>query len=175
MVVSGLQSDTVHAPRNLSGALLSRLGQIAELDGGQVPLHGRLFAHWLHHAYPRECSFPHANGASDRICHRNGRTSTTSIRQWRVSKNWLCTCAPTALTARLRKLAGGSSLEHVGRAPHGRGCHVSSGGVWRPGCGGRCGLHRRHRPNSPTSPQDFLASLRAVCSESCVAQESRAP
>merc|ERR1712183_807852 len=58
-VVSGLHSDTVHAPRNLSGVLLSRLGQIAELHGGQVPLHGRLFAQWMHHAYPRECSFPH--------------------------------------------------------------------------------------------------------------------
>jgi len=66
-VVSGLHSDTVHAPRNLSGALLSRLGQIAELHGGQVPLHGRLFAQWMHHAYPRECSFPHVIGASNRM------------------------------------------------------------------------------------------------------------
>jgi len=66
-VVSGLHSDTVHAPRNISGALLSRLGQIAELHGGQVPLHGRLFAQWMHHAYPRECSFPHVIGALTRM------------------------------------------------------------------------------------------------------------
>jgi len=66
-VISGLHSDTVHAPRNLSGALLSRLGQIAELHGGQVPLHGRLFAQWMHHAYPRECPFPHAIGGSSRM------------------------------------------------------------------------------------------------------------
>merc|ERR1719479_242589 len=66
-VVSGLHSDTVHAPRNLSGVLLTRLGQIAELHGGQVPLHGRLFSQWMHHAYPRECSFPHVIGASNRM------------------------------------------------------------------------------------------------------------
>jgi len=66
-VISGLDSDTVHAPRNLSGALLSRLGQIAELHGGHVPLHGRLFAQWMHHAYPRECPFPRNLGESSRM------------------------------------------------------------------------------------------------------------
>merc|ERR1719410_2679089 len=66
-IVSGLHSDTVHAPRNLSSALMNRLGQIAELHGGQVPLHGRLFAQWMHHAYPRECSFPHVIGALNRM------------------------------------------------------------------------------------------------------------
>jgi len=62
-VVSGLQSDTVDAPRNLSSALLSRLNEISQTHGGQVPLHGRLFAQWLHHAYPRECPFPHTTGS----------------------------------------------------------------------------------------------------------------
>ena len=66
MIFSGLHSGTEHAPRNLSGALLSRLGQIAELDGGHIPLHECLFAHWLHHAYSRKSSFPHAIGASNR-------------------------------------------------------------------------------------------------------------
>merc|ERR1719210_2186600 len=61
-VVSNLQSDTVHAPRNLSKALLSRLGEIARHHGGSVPLHGRLFAQWMHHAYPRECPYPHLSG-----------------------------------------------------------------------------------------------------------------
>jgi len=67
-VVSGLQSETVHAPRNLSEVLLGRLEQISELHHGAVPLHGRLFAQWMHHAYPRECPFPHSHklGASDR-------------------------------------------------------------------------------------------------------------
>jgi len=66
-IVSNLQSDTVFAPRNLSRALLDRLGDIAHLHGGSVPLHGRLFAQWMHHAYPRECPFPHAIGATNRM------------------------------------------------------------------------------------------------------------
>jgi len=63
-VVSGLQSDTVDAPRNLSIVLMNRLHEIAaRSDSGRVPLHGRLFAQWMHHAYPRECPFPHIAGA----------------------------------------------------------------------------------------------------------------
>jgi len=62
--VSNLHSDTVDAPRNLSTALLSRLDEIAEHHSGQVPLHGRLFAQWMHHAYPRECPFPHVSGTT---------------------------------------------------------------------------------------------------------------
>merc|ERR1719336_1220857 len=27
-------------------------------------LHGRLFAQWMHHAYPRECPFPHVSGST---------------------------------------------------------------------------------------------------------------
>jgi len=30
-----------------------------------VQLHGRLFAQWLHHAYPRECPFPHLSGSTN--------------------------------------------------------------------------------------------------------------
>merc|ERR1719221_2109619 len=64
-VVSSLQSDTVDAPRNLSAALHSRLDEIAAFHSGRIPLHGRLFAQWMHHAYPRECSFPHVSGTTN--------------------------------------------------------------------------------------------------------------
>jgi len=64
-VVSALHSDTVDAPRNLSSTLLARLDEIAQLHRGYVPLHGRLFAQWMHHAYPRECSFPHVSGTTN--------------------------------------------------------------------------------------------------------------
>jgi len=57
-VASMLESDTVHAPRNLSSTLLARLDDMAKTHGGSVPLHGRLFAQWMHHAFPRECPFP---------------------------------------------------------------------------------------------------------------------
>lgn len=62
-VVSHLASDTVHAPRNLSATLVNRLHEIAHNHGGEVPLHGRLFAQWMHHAYPRECSQPHSGSS----------------------------------------------------------------------------------------------------------------
>jgi len=60
-VVSALPSDFVEAPRTLPVSMLSRLNEMAELHGGgKVPLHSRLFAQWMHHAYPQECPFPHS-------------------------------------------------------------------------------------------------------------------
>merc|ERR1719433_1450766 len=63
-VISSLESDTVEAPRNLSSVQLARLDEIAAFHGGRIPLHGRLFAQWMHHAYPRECRFPHVAGTT---------------------------------------------------------------------------------------------------------------
>merc|ERR1740121_1413287 len=60
-----MPSETVSAPRNLSESLLVRLDDIAERHGGDVPIHGRLFAQWMHHAYPNECAYPHASGSLD--------------------------------------------------------------------------------------------------------------
>jgi len=62
-LVAALPSETVKAPRELSPTLLERLDQIALHHGGEVPLHGRLFSQWMHHAYPRECPFPHETGS----------------------------------------------------------------------------------------------------------------
>merc|ERR1740121_2572409 len=53
------------APRQRPAALHVRLAEIAEHHGGEVPLHGRLFSQWLHHAYPRECPFPHVDGEAN--------------------------------------------------------------------------------------------------------------
>merc|ERR1719410_420254 len=64
-LVTQLPSDTVDAPRNLSTSLLSRLEEIAEYHSGQVQLHGRLFAQWMHHAYPLECAYPHEAGTTN--------------------------------------------------------------------------------------------------------------
>lgn len=44
--------------------LRNRLEEVARHHGGLVPLHGRLFAQWLHHAYPRECPYPHRSGTT---------------------------------------------------------------------------------------------------------------
>jgi len=63
-LVTALPSETVDAPRNLSTVLLARLDEIASHHNGHVPIHGRLFLQWMHHAYPRECSYPHAAGTT---------------------------------------------------------------------------------------------------------------
>lgn len=49
----------------LPQALLDRLQEIAEHHGGEVPLHGRLFAQFLHHVYPLECPYPHESGTTN--------------------------------------------------------------------------------------------------------------
>merc|ERR1719382_1880957 len=64
-LVSDLASDTVAVPRELPPALLSRLHEIAALHGGEVPLHGRLFSQWMHHAFPLECQYPQQLSTED--------------------------------------------------------------------------------------------------------------
>jgi hypothetical protein len=59
---AALSSSTVQAPRNLSQSLLQRLDEIAAGHGGDVLLHTRLFAQWMHQAFPRECPYPHLQG-----------------------------------------------------------------------------------------------------------------
>jgi len=56
--------DEEYVP-DLDGILLRRLEHVAEVNGGQVPVHGRLFAQWLHYAYPRECPFPGRGSAAE--------------------------------------------------------------------------------------------------------------
>merc|ERR1719327_1745753 len=88
-----LPSATVPAPRILSDDLHNRLGEIAEHHGGRVPLHGRLFAQWLHHAYPRECPFPHKSGTTnpmtlDAWVEQNGQgSSMASELEKKIHKN----------------------------------------------------------------------------------------
>jgi hypothetical protein len=65
MLVSKMSSSTVTAPRELSKTLKDRLEAIDSGHGGKVPLHGRLFAQWMSHAFPRECPFPHVSGTTN--------------------------------------------------------------------------------------------------------------
>jgi hypothetical protein len=58
-VIAQLPSDTVTAPRSLSIDLVNFLEGIEASNDGVVPLHSREFAHWMHHAFPRECPVPH--------------------------------------------------------------------------------------------------------------------
>merc|ERR1719410_1132043 len=46
--------------QQLPDNLVKKLAYIANRHGNAVPLHGRLFAQWLHFAFPHECPYPHA-------------------------------------------------------------------------------------------------------------------
>ena len=52
---------------HLDESLVSQLHSIAKAHGGKVPIHGRLFAQWLHYVFPRDCSFPHKSGAAQSL------------------------------------------------------------------------------------------------------------
>jgi len=66
-VVSGLSSDTKSAPWELPSLMMDRLNEIASHHNGDVPLHGRLFMQWMHHAFPQECPFPHVSGTTSPV------------------------------------------------------------------------------------------------------------
>jgi hypothetical protein len=51
----------------LRSSLARQLDKIAAKHGGLIPLHGRLFAQWLHYAFPRECAFPHKSGSTKQV------------------------------------------------------------------------------------------------------------
>jgi len=68
-LVAALPTDTVAAPRNLSGSLRRKLDAIAAQQHGFVPLHGKMFAQWLHHAFPNECPRPVASDAAAPLTH----------------------------------------------------------------------------------------------------------
>lgn len=61
-IIAELPSVSVAAGRQLSATLLQRLEELGDHHDGQIPIHGRLFAQWMHLAYPRECPFPHISG-----------------------------------------------------------------------------------------------------------------
>jgi len=59
-LVGNMSTSSVDTPRRLPTGLAQRLHAIAAKRSGMVPLHGRLFAEWLHLAFPNECPCPHS-------------------------------------------------------------------------------------------------------------------
>merc|ERR1719343_1639826 len=72
---------------SLNGSIMPTHGsvQIGKRHAGKVPPHGRLFAQWLHHAYPRECPDRKAS------C-REGSSSRAFVRSMAPS------CLPTGVS-----------------------------------------------------------------------------
>jgi len=58
----GNMSSLDDRPVRVDTGYASQLQSIAEVHKGKVPLHGRLFAQWLHYVFPHECAFPHRSG-----------------------------------------------------------------------------------------------------------------
>jgi len=80
-------------PADLSG----KLNSIADVNGGQVPLHGRLFAQWLHLAFPYECPYPHV--ADDAAALTPGNWMEKVASATKEERERLAAGAPTAASS----------------------------------------------------------------------------
>jgi hypothetical protein len=63
--IATLVGSAAEKSRTLTPTLLAKLEEVARHHGGRFPLHGRLFAQWMHQAYPRECPYPHVTGTTN--------------------------------------------------------------------------------------------------------------
>jgi len=61
MIENMHDSDMMENKESLK-VLKEKLGHISENHGGDVPIHGRLFAQWLHYLQPQECPYPYKRG-----------------------------------------------------------------------------------------------------------------
>merc|ERR1719265_2756807 len=48
----------------MSSFLRQKLDDMASLHKGEIPLHGRLMAQWLHYVFPHDCPYPHMDGVN---------------------------------------------------------------------------------------------------------------
>lgn len=62
-LATNLMTTSAPAAHTLPDTLVHKLQEVAHHHGGRVPLYGRLFAQWMHMAFPRECQFPHVANA----------------------------------------------------------------------------------------------------------------
>jgi len=58
-LLGNLTTTSMDEVRPFSASLVEKLLSVAAHNGGEVPLHGRLFTQWLHFAFPYECPYPH--------------------------------------------------------------------------------------------------------------------
>jgi len=84
-LVGNMSSTSVEAPRDLPETLVDKLWAIADRHNGKVPLHARLFAQWMHFAFPSECPYPHTveDPAVLRPSHWSGQRRATATDEER--------------------------------------------------------------------------------------------
>jgi len=110
-IVSHMSSDTVDAPGLLQALQMQRLEEIAAQHGGSVPLHGRLFAQWMHHMYPRECPYPHLADTTNPISPDewikkvgNNEASDEEMQRYSMKQVNFEESAPTLASAAIEEL-----------------------------------------------------------------------
>jgi len=90
---------------NISTKVRAKLEEVAAHHDGKVPLHGRLFAQWLHYAFPRDCPYPHMAGTVKpetplRYEDTGGEDSTVAtgdeVEQWLKSESARIAPSPEA-------------------------------------------------------------------------------
>lgn len=96
-------------PMQLEARLKKQLQQIATTHDGQVPLHGRLFAQWLHYAFPRQCPFPHKAGAVSTI------TPSEYGEKYYASSEEMATHAADANISGLPSILGKEDIRWMGQ------------------------------------------------------------
>jgi len=121
--VSSLPSSTVAGGRVLPDVLVRRLGEIAGRYDDGVPLHGRLFAQWMHHAYPRECPYPHISGTTRPQTVSEYRAETQLKPT--VSKDEMASVVEAADAA--QRLATGEPSEECTQWSHHEELYVAAG------------------------------------------------
>jgi len=88
-IITTMPTSVARSNHMMTPELRRRLHEIAATKGGMVPLHSRLLKQWLHHVYPRECSYPHLSNSTSRKRSKewqkstglNGRASQEDMKQ----------------------------------------------------------------------------------------------
>jgi len=65
--VSNMTTSLEDGKPRLTTYLRKQLDQIAAANSGKVPLHGFLFAQWMHYVFPMDCPLPHKAGTVNSI------------------------------------------------------------------------------------------------------------
>jgi hypothetical protein len=84
--LASISTSTVSSERVLPQKVQLRLELLAERNAGKVPLYGRLFAQWLHFAFPRECPYPHTSGSTNPLTSDDYQKATSEKAILRASE-----------------------------------------------------------------------------------------
>merc|ERR1719443_2652098 len=66
-IINVVQSMAQYQAKEMTSSLRQKLEDVTAIHNGQIPLHGRLIAQWLHYAFPHECPYPHLDDAIEPI------------------------------------------------------------------------------------------------------------